>query len=130
VKFPAFDGEFLFMKLSACILLILTSLTLAAEPSAVDWMPRVEDQTGLWWVNGPPQMFQRAERTKEEILGFQFGKQTMLFDTRRVRPVEGEWECAVIVEGRRLFATGTRSRRTSGSSRCALWRAGAFFSAW
>jgi hypothetical protein len=30
----------------------------------------------------------------------------VLFDTRRVRPVEGEWECAVIAEGRRFACTG------------------------
>lgn len=69
-------------------------------------MPRVEDETGLWWVDGPPTMFGRPERTKEEVLGFQFGKETMLFDTRRVRPVGGEWECAVIAEGRRYVCNG------------------------
>jgi hypothetical protein len=87
-------------------LCLFTSLTFAAEPSLVDWMPRMEDQTGLWWVNGPPKMFSRSERTKEEVLGFQFGKQTMLFDTRRVRPVEGEWECVVIADGRRFVCNG------------------------
>jgi hypothetical protein len=92
--------------LSSLFLLLLTSLTLAAEPSLADWMPRVEDQTGLWWVNGPPKMFSRSERTKEEILGFQFGRQTMLFDTRRVRPLEGEWECAVVAGGQRFACTG------------------------
>ena len=47
-----------------------------------------------------------ATRPKEEVLSFEFGKQTMRFDTRRVRPVEGEWECAVIVDGRRFSCTG------------------------
>ena len=87
-------------------LTLFISLTPAAEPSALDWMPLVEDRTALGWVDGPPRMFSRSERTKEEVLGFQFGKQTMLFDTRRVRPVEGEWECAVIAEGRRFVCNG------------------------
>jgi hypothetical protein len=69
-------------------------------------MPRVEDQTGLWWVEGPPQGFQRETRTKAEIPGFQFGQEKLLFDTRRVRPVESEWECAVLAEGRRFVCTG------------------------
>jgi len=96
--------------MSRCLFLIsltlFTSLTFAADPSAVDWMPRVEDQTALGWVNGPPKMFQRPERTKDEVLSFDFGKQRMLFDTRRVRPVEGEWECAVIADGRRFVCNG------------------------
>ena len=96
--------------MSRCLFLIsltlFTSLTFAADPSAVDWMPRVEDQTALGWVNGPPKMFQRPERTKDEVLSLDFGKQRMLFDTRRVRPVEGEWECAVIADGRRFVCNG------------------------
>ena len=96
--------------MSRCLFLIsltlFTSLTLAAEPSALDWMPRVEDQTGLWWVDGPPRMFGSEAGKREEILSFQFGKETMRFDTRRVRPVEGEWECAVIAEGRRFVCSG------------------------
>ena len=96
--------------MSRCLFLIsltlFTSLTLAAEPSALDWMPQVEDRTALGWVEGPPRMFGSEVRTKEEILSFQFGKETMRFDTRRLRPVEGEWECAVIVEGRRFVYNG------------------------
>ena len=80
--------------------------TLAAEPTAADWMPRVEDRTALSWAEGPPKMFGDAARPKEEVLSFEFGKQTMRFDTRHVRPVEGEWECAVIVEGRRFVCNG------------------------
>jgi hypothetical protein len=91
----------------SCILLsLLITHTLAAEPSAAEWMPRVDDRTALWWTEGPPWMFGDETRPKEEVLGFQFGKQTMCFDTRRVRPVEGEWECAVIADGRRFLCTG------------------------
>jgi hypothetical protein len=95
------------MKLLACIIPSLAaSLALAADPSPADWMPRAEDQTALWWVNGPPKMFQGTAGTEDEVLAFQYGKRTMLFDTRRVRTVEGEWECAVIAEGRRFVCTG------------------------
>lgn len=93
--------------------LLLTPLLIAALPaipaaaaSPADWMPRADDQTGLWWVDGPPKMFQRMERTKEEMLAFQYGSQQLLFDTRRVRPVAGEWECAVLADGRRFVCTG------------------------
>ncbi len=95
------------MNRFACILLsLLTTHMLAAEPSAVDWMPQVQDGTALRWVDGPPRMFGSEARTKEEILNFQYGKQTMLFDTRRVRPLEGKWECAMIVEGQRFVCSG------------------------
>ncbi|MCU0797525.1 MAG: hypothetical protein MUF31_16520 [Akkermansiaceae bacterium] len=87
-------------------LYLLTSFAFAAEMSAVDGMPRVEDQTGLWWVDGPPTMLGRAKRKKEEVLGFQFGKETMFFDTQRVRPMGCEWECAMIAEGRRYVCKG------------------------
>ncbi len=110
-----------------CISLSLFAPVLAAEPSLVDWMPRVEDQTGLWWVNGPPTMFQRAERTTEEVLGFQFGKQTMLFDTRRVRPVEGEWECAVIADGRRFACNGHRQPEDEWKQPVRFVESGRFF---
>jgi hypothetical protein len=50
-------------------------------------------------------MFGDATRPKEEVLSFEFGKQTMRFDTRRVRLVEGAWECAAIVDGRRFVCT-------------------------
>ena len=87
-------------------LILFTTHTLAAEPSAAEWMPRVEDRTALWWVEGPPKMFGDAARPKEEVLSFEFGKHTMRFDTRHVRPVEGEWECALIVNGRRFTCAG------------------------
>ncbi len=87
-------------------LAVFASSILAAGPSPTEWMPRVDDQTGLWWVNGPPKGFQSEAQPREEILCFQLGGKEVLFDTRRVRPVEGEWECAVIAEGRRFACTG------------------------
>ena len=95
------------MNRLTCILLsLLTTHTFAAEPTAADWMPRVEDRTALSWVEGPPKMFGDAARPKEEVLSFEFGKQMMRFDTRSVRLVDSGWECAVIVEGRRFVYNG------------------------
>ncbi|MBM4088939.1 MAG: hypothetical protein FJ276_05825 [Planctomycetes bacterium] len=94
------------------ILTLLTALLLAplaaqpAEPMPADWMPGVEDRTGLWWVHGAPKAFQSDARSTEETLCFQCGNEKLLFDTRRVRPVEGEWECVVIAEGRRFACSG------------------------
>ena len=94
------------------ILTLLTALLFAplaaqsAEPMQADWMPRVEDGTGLWWVNGAPKVFQSDARPTEETLCLKFGKEKLLFDTRRVRPVEGEWECVVISQGRRFACSG------------------------
>jgi hypothetical protein len=87
-------------------LAVFASSIIAAGPSPTEWMPRVDDQTGLWWVNGPPKGFQSEAQPKEEILCFQLGREKVLFDTRCVRPVEGEWECTVIAEGRRFACTG------------------------
>lgn len=81
-------------------------------------------------MNGPPTMFQRAERTEEEVLRFQFGKQTMLFDTRSVRPVEGDWECAVIAEGRRFVCNGHTQPEDEWQQPVRFVESGRFFSAW
>lgn len=90
--------------LLTCILIGLLAPLLPADPA--DWMPRAEDRTGLWWVNGPPKMFQVDAPPREAVLGFQVGGRTMFFDSSRVRPVEGDWECALVVEGRRFACTG------------------------
>jgi hypothetical protein len=51
-------------------------------------------------------MFGTKDRAKNQVLVFQFGKAMMRFDTRSVRPEQGTWECAVIVDGRRFLCTG------------------------
>ena len=111
-------------------LAVFASSIIAAGPSPTEWMPRVDDQTGLWWVNGPPKGFQSEAQPKEEILCFQLGGKEVLFDTRRVRPVEGEWECAVIAEGRRFACTGHLQPKDEFLQPVRFVESGRFFSGW
>jgi hypothetical protein len=90
--------------------ILLTALLLASLGSSsaaeTDWMPTAADGTQLWWVEGSPKMFNSTLRPKEETLCFRFGERKLVFDTRRVRPVDGVWECAVVAEGRRFLCSG------------------------
>ena len=94
------------MRLFVCLALLTTSALHAEAPSPADWMPREEDRTQLWWKEGPPKAFNSETRPEEQVLGFQYGKETLFFDTRHVRPVQGEWVCAVTTQGRRFTCTG------------------------
>jgi len=88
------------------LFIVITSLSIAADPSAVDWMPRVQDGTQMWWVDGSPKVMNSPVLPKSETLCFKFGGEQMLFDTKRVRPAEGEWECALISAGQRYVCSG------------------------
>jgi hypothetical protein len=70
------------------------------------WMPRAEDTTQLWWVDGPPRVANTNSRPASATLCFAFGGKKLLFDTRSVRPVEGVWECALVADGVRFVCTG------------------------
>lgn len=96
----------LFMWRFLSLFTLITSLSVAAEPLAVDWMPRVQDRTQMWWVDGSPKVFNSALWPKSETLCFQYGGAKLLFDTKLVRPVEGTWECAVVAKGRRFICVG------------------------
>jgi hypothetical protein len=85
---------------------VFASFATASEPRPVDWMPRVDDHTALWWVDGSPRVFNSPNQANGETLCFQFGGQSLLFDTKRVRPVDGGWDCALSVDGRRFACTG------------------------
>jgi hypothetical protein len=123
------DQKHLRMKplLALSLLWFLTPLLLVADPAEADWMPRQEDRTGLWWVNGPPKMFQVEERPEEDFLGFQLGEQTMLFDSRRVKPVEGDWECALVADGRRYLCTGHQQPEDEWRQPVRIVESGRFF---
>ena len=87
-------------------LLSVMVLHAAAEVAPADWMPKAEDGVALWWVEGAPKVLGSSLRPKNETLGFQWGRERLLFDTQRVRPVTGDWECAVVADGRRHACTG------------------------
>lgn len=88
------------------VITFVRSLLIAGNPSPTDWMPGAADQTQLWWTDGPPKMLSVSEKPASQTLGFQFGGEKMLFDTQNVRPMDGEWECAVIEKGRRFECVG------------------------
>jgi hypothetical protein len=91
----------------ALLLLAPLAATHAADlPSPAAWMPRAEDGTQLWWVDGSPRAFNSEVAPKDETLCFQYGGRKMLFDTKLVRAVDGEWECVVVADGRRHHCTG------------------------
>jgi hypothetical protein len=88
---------------AACSLLSFTTALIAAPE---EWMPRQEDFTQLSWTDGPPQIMSVQEKPKAEVLRIVYGKNTLLFDTKLVRPVTGEWECTLIDGDRRFDCKG------------------------
>ncbi len=60
----------------------------------------------MWWAEGSPSVFNSPSQPKEETLCFQYGGKRLLFDTTKVRPMDGDWDCAVVVAGRRYNCTG------------------------
>ena len=69
-------------------------------------MQRAEDRTQLWWTDGPPRVFQSGPPPHEQVLCFALGGEQLRFDTVKVRPVDGAWECTLEAEGRRFRCTG------------------------
>jgi hypothetical protein len=92
--------------LSTLLLAPLAALHAADSGTLAAWMPRAEDGTQLWWVEGSPQVFNSQLPPTEETLCFRYGGDKLLFDTKRVRPVDGVWACAVVAEERRYKCTG------------------------
>jgi hypothetical protein len=83
------------------------TVRLWAEPA--DWMPRAGDAAQLWWVDGAPKVFNSDQPPASETLCFQFGGSRLLFDTKLVRPLEGDWECALVADGRVYTCSGRPS---------------------
>lgn len=75
---------------------------------AVDWMPQVQDRTQLWWLDGPPKMFQSHTPPEKEVLCFQFGATLWQFDTKNVRPFEDGWKCALEAAGKKYHCGGRK----------------------
>ena len=98
------NDALMFRSLLLFVFSFVTALSFASAPS--DWMPRVEDGTQMWWVEGAPQVFKSPLKPKEEVLCFQHGGEKLFFDTKLVRPVDGAWECALISAGQRYVCSG------------------------
>ena len=95
--------SFVLAPLATALLLAPLAALSAAE---ADWMPRGEDHTQLWWIEGPPRVFNVDAGSQDQTLCFQYGGEKLLFDTKRVRPLQVAWECAVVADGRRFTCTG------------------------
>jgi hypothetical protein len=87
-------------------LLSVMALHTSAQTAPADWMPRAADGVQLWWVDGAPKVFNSSLLPKKETLCFQFGSEKLLFDTQHVRPLTGDWDCALVSAGRRYTCTG------------------------
>ncbi|MGB8165921.1 MAG: hypothetical protein WCF18_00415 [Chthoniobacteraceae bacterium] len=98
--------KFGFTLVTALLLATLAVLHAVDGASPAAWMPSAEDGTQLWWVEGAPKVFNSQVLPMEETLCFRYGGEKFLFDTKRVRPVDGAWECAVVADGRRYDCTG------------------------
>lgn len=94
------------LRFPALVGVLLAAVAGEAPAAEADWMPGPADSTQLWWKEGPPKVFNSPARPRDEILCFQYGERTLSFDTRRVRPLDGAWECAVVEGGRRFLCTG------------------------
>jgi hypothetical protein len=92
------------MKITTFLITLLGMARLAANPA--DWMPRATDGTQLWWEEGAPKVRGSDRVPPGQTLCFQFGERRLRFDTLRMRPVEGAWECALVSEGQRFACTG------------------------
>lgn len=84
---------------------IIIALLLLPVP-VLALMPRAEDYTSLWWADGPPHYFKSTTPPVSETLCFQSGRWKLAFDTKRVRPLQADWDCAVVVGGRRFTCVG------------------------
>lgn len=123
----------MFRILLSALLLPVAILRAAEEMNTPDALvPRAEDYTLLWWADGPPRVFKSESSPVSETLCFQSGLWGLAFDTKRVRVLRAgkwpkpmtlekavqpgraalaelpsvEWDCAVVVNGRRFTCVG------------------------
>ncbi len=75
---------------------------------AIDWMPMSQDRTQIWWLEGPPKVFQSNPPPGREVLCFQYGAMLWQFDTKNVRPLQGQWKCSLESAGKRYQCVGCK----------------------
>ncbi|MBB5030887.1 hypothetical protein [Prosthecobacter vanneervenii] len=91
--------------LLSCLLSVLASLAcLQAAPK--DWMPQEQDDTQLWWQDGPPRILSIKEPPPSAVLCIKHGSELLRFDTQTMKPLDGEWECSLQHEGKTYHCTG------------------------
>ena len=71
-----------------------------------DWMPHEDDDTQLWWQDGPPRILSIKEPPPSSVLCIRHGSEVLRFDTRSMKPLEGEWECIIQHEGKTYHCSG------------------------
>ncbi len=93
-----------------CLSLVVMSIgsIMYAAENARQWMPNAEDATNVWWVDGPPKIFNSSVKPKQHLLCFQYGNEKLLFDTQDVKPLDQPWECLIVDRGRRFRCFGLR----------------------
>jgi hypothetical protein len=85
-------------------MVVVSLVRLMAAP--VDWMPRSEDSTQLWWQDGAPKVMNSDQAPASEILCFQYGTKQLRFDTRHIRLLDTRWDCSLVVAGQRYECRG------------------------
>lgn len=91
--------------LLACLISAFAAVScLHAAPQ--DWMPHEDDDTQLWWQDGPPRILSIKEPPASGVLCIRHGSEVLRFDTRSMKPLEGEWECIIQHEGKTYHCIG------------------------
>ena len=72
----------------------------------LDWMPRSEDGTQMWWQDGAPKVMNSDQAPASEVLCFRYGTEQFRIDTRKVRLLDEKWDCSLMVGGQRYQCTG------------------------
>lgn len=90
-------------------MVVVSLVRLMAAP--VDWMPRSEDGTQLWWQDGAPKIMNSDQAPASEILCFKYGTKQLRFDTRNIRLLDTRWDCSLVVAGQRYECRGRAERK-------------------
>lgn len=93
----------------AMAMVVVSLVRLMAAP--VDWMPRSEDGTQLWWQDGAPKIMNSDQAPASEILCFKYGTKQLRFDTRNIRLLDTRWDCSLVVAGQRYECRGRAERK-------------------
>ena len=91
-------------SVARAMVVMMTAATLSAAP--IDWMPRSEDGTQMWWQDGAPKVMNSDQAPASEILCFRYGARQFRVDTRNVRLLDEKWDCSLMSGGQRYQCNG------------------------